>query len=135
MTNNAVPIRTLISVWIPVLAWMAVIFLFSNQAHSGDLTKEYLGDYNVPVRKLAHAFEYALLCLLARRALGQSGGLFARHPNIFAIMLSALYALSDEYHQSFVPGRSATITDAGVDTLGAFFALALLKVKATFSKC
>jgi len=134
MTNGAISTRKLVSVWLPVLFWMVVIFLFSNQAHSGEITKEYLGDYNVPIRKLAHACEYAILCLLARRALSHSGGIFAKHPNLFALALSALYALSDEFHQSFVPGRSATIADAGVDSIGAMAALLVLKAKAIFSK-
>jgi VanZ family protein len=133
MTNGAPLLRQLAFAWMPVLAWMVVIFLFSNQAHSGDITREYLGDFNVPIRKLAHALEYGILCLLARRAFGQSGNIFERHPNLFALALSALYALSDEYHQSFVPGRSATITDAGVDTIGAISALFILKAKTIFS--
>jgi len=45
---------------------MAVIFAFSNQANSGELTEHVLGDMNVPIRKCAHMFEYAVLFWLTR---------------------------------------------------------------------
>jgi VanZ family protein len=59
--------------------------------------------------KLAHAVEFAVLGLLLARALGRAG---------LALAFGALYALSDEIHQSFVPGRYASPLDVLVDSAG-----------------
>lgn len=116
--------RALIIDWILVFGWMAVIFAFSCQAHSGEVTKQYFGSFNILLRKTGHVSEFGLLFLLLRRALGHtiSG---ARKTTIFAILLTILYAASDEYHQSFVPGRTATVYDVAVDTAGITLALLL----------
>lgn len=100
--------------WLPPLLWMLLIYLFSAQAHSGRITENYLHEANVPVRKLAHMAEYAVLALLYRRALAG---------NWWALVLTVLYAASDEWHQSFVPGRSASPVDVLVDAGGAITAL------------
>jgi VanZ family protein len=70
------------------------------------------------VRKLAHPAEYALLAILLLRAL--------RHPrrSIYAsaasaLALSALYATSDEIHQTFTVSRVGAVTDVVLDTIGA----------------
>ena len=120
--------------WGLALLWMAVIFAFSNQANSGAFTEAYLQDANVPIRKLAHMFEFAVLAVLYQAAL--AGSLIsAREPEIktklqakfqtywLALALAVLYALSDEFHQAFVPGRSASLFDAGVDATGALIGL------------
>jgi VanZ family protein len=110
--------------WLPVIAWMALIFLFSSQPHSGAITQLYFGNLNVPLRKCGHLLEYFVLCLLSERAFRLSGGVFSRRALAFALSLSVLYAVSDEWHQQFVPGRSACLADVAVDGLGALFALA-----------
>ena len=71
------------------------------------------------VRKTAHMTEYAVLFLLYRRALVLSG---ARHPGLAALVMSAGYAMTDEWHQSFVAGRGPSPVDVGIDTLGAAIA-------------
>ncbi len=114
--------------WVLALAWMIVIFAFSNQANSGAVTETYLQDANVPVRKLAHMFEFALLAILVQRALAtdaiQDQVLkLSWKTNLLALGFAVLYALSDEWHQSFVVGRSSSIYDAGVDTCGAVLGL------------
>jgi VanZ family protein len=116
--------------WLPVIAWMMVIFLFSSQAHSGAITESFFGDWNVPIRKCAHLLEYFVLASLARRAFGQSGGVWASRKGIFALVLCAFYAFGDEWHQSYVPGRSASVADAFVDIVGALLAIALLALRA-----
>ena len=110
--------------WLPVIFWMTLIFCFSNQANSGAITEAYLGNFNVPLRKIAHLSEYLILCLLSERAFRLSGGSWQRNSLIFAVVLSGFYALTDEWHQAFVPGRSATLSDVLVDLLGALFACA-----------
>jgi VanZ family protein len=114
--------------WLPVLVWMLVIFLFSSQAHSGAITATYFGSWNVPVRKFAHLAEYFVLAILARRAFAHSGGIFASKAQVFTLLLCAVNAILDEWHQSFVPGRSACLADAMVDILGAVLAIVFLKV-------
>ena len=68
------------------------------------------------VRKFAHFFEYAVLGFLIGCALFLSRKRFSP---ITAVICSALYSISDEIHQYFVPGRACRIFDVGVDTLGA----------------
>lgn len=112
--------------WMLVFIWMSVIFAFSNQAHSGTFTEHYLGGLNVPVRKFAHLCEYAILALFMRNAL-ESTFLRLRDNSLLSGALTfagcLFYALSDEWHQSMVPGRSATISDVAVDTTGALIGL------------
>ncbi|MBP9807739.1 VanZ family protein [bacterium] len=116
--------------WGLALLWMAVIFAFSNQANSGAYTEAYLQDANVPIRKLAHMFEFAVLALLYQAALVGSlmpqgeAEFETKFKNYwFALALAVLYALADEFHQAFVPGRSASLFDAGVDAAGALIGL------------
>lgn len=99
--------------WGPLVAWCALIFAASHVPHF-DATHR-LGDpdgavYDFPLRKLAHLFEYAVLFLLARRALGSSSRAF-----LFAVT----YAGSDEWHQSFIAGRDGTLGDVLIDSCGA----------------
>ena len=70
----------------------------------------------------AHFGEYAILALLVARGLGlalpeRRGALLS----IGAVLLAAAYGLSDEWHQSFVPNREASMLDAGFDAMGATF--------------
>ena len=93
---------------------MAVIFFFSAQP---DLNSG-LGLIDTIGRKLIHAAEYGLLCFLWWRALRLTGG----SPNralLAAVAISSLYAVSDEYHQTFVDGRHGSPLDWAIDTMGA----------------
>jgi VanZ family protein len=91
------------------LAWMAVIFAFSSMPGS-----------DVPSRygTLAHFVEYAILGALLV-------GVFRDHkPSgaaaAWSTIAASAYAVTDELHQAFVPGRVPDVSDWGVDTLGAF---------------
>ena len=98
------------SSWLPPLAWMAIIFAFSAQHGGGGLSEAA-----VVLRKLGHAVGYLVLTLLLLRALRRSGAAVA----VPVAMAAALaYAASDEWHQSFVPGRSATAEDVAIDGIG-----------------
>jgi VanZ family protein len=112
--------------WACVFVWMAVIFAFSAQAHSGEITAEYLGDYNVSVRKCAHMCEYAFLFFLCRRAFLLTAPGFHGTSGLWPLALSFFYAMTDEFHQLFVPGRSAQFNDVLIDTAGATIAWLLL---------
>ena len=71
------------------------------------------------VRKAAHMTEYAILFWLYRHALALSG---AKHPAAAALVMSACYAATDEWHQGFVEDRGPSAIDVGIDTLGASLA-------------
>lgn len=91
-------------------------------------TKKEILDYasiiEYPIRKLAHMSEYALLSLLiffaTKQILERKGKEISfKRAGVFAIVGSAIYAITDEVHQYFVPGRSCRMFDVGVDTFGA----------------
>jgi VanZ family protein len=99
--------------WLPPLALMGVIFFFSAQPN----LNSGLGWIDHVGRKIVHASEYALLCLLWWRALRAKLGV--RTALGVAWLIAVLYAASDEYHQSFVSGRHATWVDVAIDSMGA----------------
>lgn len=88
-----------------------------------NLDIETLRAYNVSffIRKAAHMTEYFVLFLLTHRLL------IWHYPDRkmygYALLFCGLYAATDEFHQSFVPGRGASIIDVGIDTTGAILAL------------
>ncbi len=82
-----------------------MIFAFSSIPSLGT----GLGTWDLVLRKLAHTAEYAVLGALLVRAIGR--------PQL-AMLAGALYAVSDELHQSFVRGRHAAWYDVVVDTVG-----------------
>jgi VanZ family protein len=88
-----------------VVAWAALIFALSSVPDLGT----GLGGWDVVLRKIAHAAEFAILAALLVRALRRTG---------WAIALGIAYAISDEVHQSFVEGRQGTVLDVGIDSLG-----------------
>jgi VanZ family protein len=91
--------------WLPVVAWAALIFALSSVPDLGT----GLGGWDLALRKIAHAAEYAVLGALLLRATGKTG---------LAFTLGALYAVSDELHQSFVPGRLGSPLDVAIDAAG-----------------
>src|SRR6266513_5513911 len=94
-----------ISVWLPVLAWAAVIFAFSSIPH----LSSGLGVWDTVLRKGAHITEYAVLGALLYRALGREGP---------ALAAGIAYAATDELHQHFVHGRHASPVDVAIDAVG-----------------
>lgn len=134
-------IRRIIFLIIAV-TWMIVIFTFSAKpgdesedqsikvgmtvchifVHGFDNLEEYeqtamAKKIDYPVRKTAHATEYAVL---AGFVLGAVTTGFIRWKNVLtAVCIAVLYAATDEFHQLFVPGRSGRITDVLIDGCGA----------------
>lgn len=101
--------------WFPLSAWMALIFYFSHQP-SNSLPS--YGVWDLLIKKGAHIAAYAVLVLLARRAgLGLAP----------AAVLAALYAASDEFHQTFIPGRNGTVADVVIDWVGVALGLFLYR--------
>jgi VanZ family protein len=79
----------------------------------------------IVMRKSAHVSEYAILALLLWRALRSSPTLRMKTSMLFGAVLfaSALFAASDEFHQSFVKSRSPSVRDVMLDVAGAVLAL------------
>jgi VanZ family protein len=99
---------------------MAVIFFLSAQPN----LSTHLGLIDLIGRKIAHFSLYALLCFLWWRPLAPHAG--ATKAAIFALVICVVYAISDEYHQSFVPGRSSEAIDVAIDSAGALLAACLI---------
>ena len=107
----------LLYLWLPVAAWMGMIFYLSAQP---DLPQTHTHWADLLISSTAHAFVFGVLAILWARVLNQR-----RHGLVLAFTLTMLYALSDEFHQTFVPGRHADPWDLGCDGLGAALALGL----------
>ena len=94
-----------LNLWLPVVLWAGLIFALSSIPSLGT----GLGTWDLVLRKMAHFAEYAVLGGLLQRAVG-------REP--LAILLGSAYAVTDEFHQTFVTGRQGAPLDWLVDTLG-----------------
>ncbi|MDD5590094.1 MAG: VanZ family protein [Candidatus Portnoybacteria bacterium] len=103
--------------WLPVFIWAGLIFYLSDQP---GLNSGMSAFWDVFLRKLAHAFVFAVLNFLIFLALrGQEFNY--RKTIVWALALAILYAVSDEIHQGFVPEREGKIQDVGIDSLGIIF--------------
>lgn len=112
-------IRKVIRFWLPVVIWAVVIFLFSARP-TRRATQIFWQDFII--KKSAHVFEYGVLTLLLYRALKEVG-VEKKEAGVYSIILAVLYGVSDEFHQSFTPGRESTIRDVIFDTIGAILAI------------
>lgn len=144
--------------WLPPVLWMGFIFIGSTDLLAGAHTSRFVipflrwllgADFTLEkaeyihhlIRKAGHLTEYAVLGVLWWNALGglktfadeRGSGRFWT-----AILLASCYAASDEFHQSFIPTRTANVTDVCIDTVGALLGLtgliALRKVLASRRK-
>ncbi len=136
-------IRAFVRYWLPLIAWIAVIFtastdVFSAQ-HTGSvieaiisvivghpLPSEQFEPLHFAIRKLAHLTEYAILGALAFRALRRDEEGWDRRWAMAAIAIALAVAASDEYHQNFVPSRTPSPVDVAIDTVGAAIAQAVI---------
>jgi len=101
--------------WLLVVLWAIVIFTFSS---IGQIKVAEFFFWDFILKKSAHITEYAILFILIFRATGKNYAL--------TFILTLLYAVSDEFHQSFVPGRTTSFLDIGYDSVGAFIGAYLL---------
>jgi len=121
--------------WLPVFAWASLIFFFSTDQFSSshtapvvetiafwvfpEISSETVEIIHEVVRKLGHWSEYFILAVLFLRALQnrtstKSGSWHATATLVFVF----LYAASDEFHQLFVPSRTASVGDIMIDVFG-----------------
>jgi len=121
--------------WIPVIVWAAAIFWFSTDTFSGEHTRPVivgvlhtlmpssreatLLKLHALIRKGAHVVEYFLFGILLFRAIRAPQDGWQFRWACLAILFAALYAASDEFHQSFVPSRGPAVADVLLDTGGA----------------
>jgi VanZ like family len=102
------------TVWVPVIACATLIFVLSGipSLSTG------LGTWDLVLRKLAHVSIYGVLGGLLLRALGR---------NLATVVGGVAYAVTDEVHQHFVPGRSGAPLDVAFDALGVIAGVIVLR--------
>ncbi|WP_152656713.1 VanZ family protein [Oceanobacillus sp. CFH 90083] len=133
--------------WTAVIFWMVLIFYLSHQpaAVSNELSSGItemivntleklassfqlnIGELHHIVRKNAHFFAYFILGVLVLNGLRRSG-VYGKKGVGIALLICILYAITDEVHQLFIPGRSGEITDVLIDSAGASVGMAVYLV-------
>jgi len=126
----------------PLILWLAFIFFASTGEFSAEntsriirplllwlfpgISEERLALAHFLIRKAAHFTEYAILAFLAARAFSTSSKEMLRRRWFFiSLAIVVLYALTDEYHKSFVPSRTSSIYDRLIDVSGGLTLLCL----------
>jgi hypothetical protein len=102
--------------YVSLILWMLAIYYLSNQSLS------FIAGFDIwafILRKIAHMFEYAVLALLIFRILRQTEKKHIYWDIAWAFVFTILYAISDEYHQTFTQGRVGIYTDVLIDSFGA----------------
>ena len=129
--------------WAITLAWAGNISFLSTGSFGGSVTGWLLKDLlsfahiHLPgptfeivhflIRKLAHCTEYGMLALFLYYSFTfRQPERWNTRSAVCAAIVAGLFSLTDEYHQSFVPGRTASIKDCGIDTFGALAGMVLL---------
>jgi VanZ family protein len=132
--------------WLPVFLWAAVIFVFSTDIFSSantagalepilqqlfpQLPVDYIERLHSVFRKLGHFTEYFVLGGLLWRALRYHDAAASRSRRLaLSIAITLLYAISDEWHQSFIPSRTASVVDVLIDTLGGICGIWTFKLR------
>ena len=140
MSGTKSSVQSRVRRYLPLLFWMALIFSASTGELSAsntslivrpllvwlfpNISEERIALAHFLVRKAAHFTEYAVLGLLMARAFrGSSREFLKRRWFAISLLLIAFYALSDEFHQSFVASRTASVFDSMIDTAGGLAAL------------
>jgi VanZ family protein len=130
----------------PLIVWAALIFIGSSDLLSSSHTSSFivkplrllfpgvsdetLSFIHFFLRKLGHFTEYAILAFLGARAFrGSSTGWLRERWLRASLIFVVVYALSDEFHQMFVPTRTASIYDSMIDTAGGLTMLIFLAVR------
>jgi len=125
--------------WLPVVLMMAFIFWMSTATFSAEntalifepllrflfrgISAQAVGLIHGVIRKGGHVAEYFVLGVLLFRAFrGGSAGRRTWQWVIFSIVVVIFYAASDEFHQSFIPTRTASPVDVAIDSVGGMLA-------------
>ena len=135
-----------LSRYLPLFLWLAFISFASSNSFSASNTSRIIGPLvlwlfphtsaetldiiHAITRKIAHFTEYAILGFLAARAFRTSPRpAISKRWFLICATLVVVYALMDEYHQSFVPSRTASILDSFIDMAGGLTALLVVRKK------
>ena len=135
-------LRMLVIDWVLVIAWMCLIFVGSTDLMSAAHTSRFLVPFllwmnphisfktimfiQLIVRKCGHLTEYAILVTLLWRVLRHHWQRVRTdfwRPATVALVMAVIFAMTDEFHQSFFPSRTATVHDVLIDTMGAIAGL------------
>lgn len=148
---NKERIKIIIS-WQLVIIWLIIIFMFSNMdtiksndtskgiinsvvditienSHSIGIIEEIptseekqiiVNNLNLPLRKIMHFTEYLILSLLLLNTLTKTN---IKNKYFITIIICFLYAITDEYHQTFIDGRTGQFIDVLIDTAGSILGL------------
>lgn len=117
--------------WLPVLIWMVLIFYFSSRPRFR-IAHESLFDFII--FKTLHMMAYGWLYFLLVRAFYKTTSLTPANIFLSSLLIAIFYAVSDEYHQQFVPTREGTLRDVLIDTAGIMITLWYLKNHHTLIK-
>lgn len=111
--------------WLAVIAWLAVIYFFSAQPNLKSTLEPF---WDHIFRKIAHMAEFFILAYFLFKAY-QSHGLSIPKSLIFSFIITLAYAGFDEWHQSNVAGRVASMTDVSIDSIGILFFVFLQSIQ------
>lgn len=110
---------------LPALLWMGLIFIASS------IPSQRFPDLGLfRYDKLIHLVIYGVLGFLLHRALSRQARFptLARWSGVWTVVLCVLYGVSDEFHQSFVPGRDMSVYDLIANTVGALLSMAIVRL-------
>lgn len=137
-------VSLLLKYWAPVLAWMTLMFRWSSDQMSAEHTSRFFAPFlhwlwpnisgetiillHILIRKAAHVTEYTIVAILLARLFD----VHLRQKKISTILMlsfaaAVLFAMGDEFHQSFVPSRTASPIDVGIDSVGALAGLMIYR--------
>lgn len=105
-----------ITYWLPVLLWMGIIFTFSSYSAS---SVSSFAPLEYVIKKTIHIIEYGILWYLTFTAFKNTTQRSSNQIIFLSFLVTILYAISDEYHQSLVPSRHPSSTDVIIDSTGA----------------
>ena len=126
-----------------IITILIMIFIFMQSALPADVSDEesrvivdFLANIihrdtdtiSLVVRKIAHFTEYLILGIFLKLDVSGIIHLVQTKNNIISLLIGAFYAVSDEVHQSFVPGRSCELRDMIIDTFGVIVGIIIISI-------
>jgi cell division protein FtsW (lipid II flippase) len=112
--------------WIPAFIWMIVIFSLSARPSIHASAIDWQDFF---IKKTAHVVEYFILAFLIYFSLRKTTVESRTSLLLYTIIITIIYAVTDEFHQTFVPGREGRLRDVLIDSSGAFLFVLLRRFK------